>query len=75
MQTLLIKLAIERIIKAIAKRSRGKLTYASVGALVVGLVSELLGVDIAPDEVDALLTFAATAGALYGRWRATWAAK
>lgn len=50
---------------------KGKLTYASIAALVIGLVSELLGIDIAPTEVDAIATAAATAGALYGRWRAT----
>jgi len=50
---------------------RGKLTYSGIGALVIGLVSELLGVDLAPTEVDVVMTAIATLAAIYGRWRAT----
>jgi len=50
---------------------RGKLTYSGIGALVIGLVSELLGIDLAPTEVDAVMTAIATLAAIYGRWRAT----
>lgn len=50
---------------------RGKLTYSGISALAVGLVSELLGIDLAPVEVDAVMTAVATLAAIYGRWRAT----
>lgn len=50
---------------------KGKLTYAGIGALVIGLVTQLLGIDIAPPEVDAVLTAGAAIVAVYGRWRAT----
>lgn len=50
---------------------KGKLTYASVVALVLGLVAELVGIDIAPTEVDAIVTALATLGAFYGRYRAS----
>ena len=50
---------------------KGKLTYASIAALAFGLVSTMIGVDIAPTEVDAIVTALATVTAIYGRWRAT----
>lgn len=49
---------------------RGKLTYSGITALAIGLVSELLGIDLAPVEVDAVMTAVATLAAIYGRWRA-----
>lgn len=52
------------------KLLKGKLTYASIGVLAFGLVSQVLGVDVAPTEVDALVTAVATIAAIYGRWRA-----
>ena len=55
------------------KRLRDKLTDRAVegglAALIIGLVSELVGIDIAPTEIDVLMTSVATLAALYGRWR------
>lgn len=50
---------------------RGKLTYAMVGALALQALAAVVGIDIAPAELDALGVAVATLGALYGRWRAT----
>jgi hypothetical protein len=52
------------------KLAKGKLTYASGAALAIGLIAELAGVDLAPAEVDAVVTALATVGVFYGRWRA-----
>lgn len=57
--------------KRLRNAIKGKLTYGGISALAVGLVSELLGVDLAPAEVDAVMTAVATLAAIYGRWRAT----
>lgn len=46
-----------------------------LAALIIGLVSELVGIDIAPTEIDVLMTGAATLAALYGRWRERRAAR
>ena len=74
----LLNLIKRKVRKAMFKKllnaGKGKLTYASVGVLVAGLVAQLFGIDIAPAEVDALVTAAATIGAIYGRYRATKAA-
>lgn len=43
----------------------------SVVALVVGLVSQLLGVDIAPSYVDAVVTVLTGSVAIYQQWKAT----
>lgn len=69
--TAALKRAAKRAAKKLIEKTKGKLTYASVGALVIGLVSQQLNVDIAPAEVDVLVTAAATVGAIFGRWRAT----
>ena len=50
---------------------KGKLTYASIATLAIGLVTTMIGVDMAPAEVDAIVTALATIGAVYGRYRAT----
>lgn len=47
----------------------------AVGALIIGLVTELLGFDIAPAEVDAVVTGFAMLGAFYDRWRTARALK
>lgn len=51
------------------KRIRGRAVEGGIAALVIGLVSELVGIDIAPTEIDALMTAGATLVAIYGRWR------
>lgn len=53
------------------RRLKDRVLDAGIGALVIGAVASLFGVDIAPTEVDTLVTAAATLGAIYGRWRAT----
>jgi hypothetical protein len=55
------------------KRLREKLAQRAVeggfAALLIGLLSELAGIDIAPTEIDTLMTAAAVLAAIYGRWR------
>lgn len=50
-------------------RLRNRAADAGIAALIFGLVSELVGVDIAPGEVDAVATGVAAALAIIGRWR------
>ena len=50
---------------------KGKLTYVTAVALGLQLVAQLLGVDVAPTEVDALVAAGTVALNIYGRWRAT----
>ena len=52
------------------KTAREDLAAGGVLALVIGLVSELAGVNIAPTEVDAVVTGLAALAALYARWKA-----
>lgn len=60
-----------KLIKRLRERVVSKLLgYGGIGALIIGLVSELIGTDIAPGEVDAVVTAAAAIAAIYGRWRA-----
>lgn len=58
-----------KILKRLKERAKGRLVEAGIAALLIGLVSELIGVDIAPAEVDAVMTAAAALAAIYGRWR------
>lgn len=60
-----------RALAYVLEKSKGKLTYASVAALAIGLAATLAGVDLAPEELDAVIAALATIGAVYGRWRAT----
>lgn len=53
------------------KMLQGKLTYTGITVLAVGWISQLVGVDIAPTEVDAVVNAGATLLAIFGRWRAT----
>jgi hypothetical protein len=44
--------------------------FAALAALVIGNVAALLGVDIAPEQIDVLVTAGATLVAIYAQWRA-----
>ena len=57
--------------KKLLKKTKGKLTYGAGITLALGALSQALGIDIAPAEVDVIVSFAATLGVLYGRYRAT----
>lgn len=60
------------IFKRLRDRFKAKLLLdGGIGALIIGLVSELVGIDIAPGEVDIVMTAIATLAAIYGRWKAT----
>jgi uncharacterized protein YcfJ len=50
---------------------KGKLTYTAIGAIAIGTVAKLFGVDIAGQEIDTLIQAVAVGVAVYGRWRAT----
>lgn len=62
---------IKRIFRRILERVQSR-TAATGGvlALIIGLVSELAGVDIAPTEIDIIMTGVAALLALIERWRA-----
>ena len=57
------------MLRRLFDRLRNRAADAGIAALIVGLVSELFGVDIAPAEVDAVVTAVAAALAIIGRWR------
>lgn len=54
---------------------KGKLTYASIGVLLLSWAAAKLDVPLLPEDaeklVELVVAFAGTVGALYGRWRAT----
>lgn len=58
-----------KLFKRLKDKLKDRAADAGIGALVIGLVTELLGVDIAPTEIDAIVTGVAVLAALYGRWR------
>jgi len=58
-----------KLFKRLRDKLKDRAADAGIGALVIGLVTELLGVDIAPTEIDAIVTGVAVLAALYGRWR------
>jgi len=58
-----------KILKRLKDKLKDRAADAGIGALIIGLVTELLGVDIAPTEIDAVVTGVAVLAALYGRWR------
>lgn len=58
-----------KVLRKLRDRLHNRVGDMSVVALVVGLVSIVFGVDIAPDEVDKVMTGIATVGAVYGRVR------
>lgn len=68
---LLINWIKRRIKKAMVKKLLKNKTVGvgSVLALVVGVVSQLLGVDIAPSYVDAVVTVTTGTVAIYNAWR------
>lgn len=69
----LINLIKKRITKAMFQKllNHKSVRVGSVVALVVGLVSQLLGVDIAPSYVDAVVTVLTGSVAIYQQWKAT----
>lgn len=64
-----------KVLRKLRDRLHNHVGDMSVAALVVGLVSIVFGVDIAPDEVDKVMTGIATVGAVYDRIRAAWRAR
>ena len=57
--------------KKLKGKLKGKLTYGAIAALAFGSLSQALGVDIAPAEIDVFVSAATALAGLYGRWRAT----
>ena len=58
-----------KLFKRLRDKVKDRAVEGGLAALIIGLVSELVGIDIAPTEIDVLMTSAATLAALYGRWR------
>jgi len=58
-----------KLFRRLRDKLKDRAVEGGLAALIIGLVSELLGVDIAPTEIDAVVTGVAVLAALYGRWR------
>lgn len=58
-----------KLFKRLRDKLKDRAVEGGLAALIIGLVSELVGIDIAPTEIDVLMTSVATLAALYGRWR------
>ena len=60
-----------RLVEKLKAKIKERALDAGIGALIVGGIASLFGVDIAPTEVDTLVTAAATLIVVFERWRAT----
>lgn len=58
------------MLKKLKERLKKRAMDGALGALIVGAFASLFGFDIAPTEVDAVITAGATLLALFERWRA-----
>ena len=58
-----------KLFKRLRDKLKDRAVEGGLAALIIGLVTELLGVDIAPTEIDAIVTGVAVLVTLYGRWR------
>lgn len=59
------------MLKKLKERLKKRALDAGIGALIVGAVASLFGVDIAPTEVDTLVTAGAILVTVFERWRAS----
>jgi len=53
-----------------SKTFKGSLTVGSALPLLIGAISGAFGSDLAPTEVDMIVSFVAFVGVVIGRWRA-----
>lgn len=61
----------ERVARRAMETARGKLTYASVAAILLPVVSAAIGFEVIPADLEPIWNGAMAALALFGRWRAS----
>lgn len=61
----------KKLVQRLKDKLKKRALDGALGALIVGAVSSLFGVDIAPLEVDAIVTAGAVLVAVFERWRAS----
>jgi hypothetical protein len=61
----------ERIARRTLSVAKGKLTYASIAALILPVLSAWLGFEIIPADIEPVWQGVTAAIALFGKWRAS----
>jgi hypothetical protein len=60
-----------KLVRRIKDKLKQRAIDVGIGALIVGGVSSLFGVDLAPTEIDVIVTAGAALVTVFERWRAT----
>ena len=61
----------ERVAARAMETARGKLTYASIAAILLPVISSAVGIEIVPADIEPIYQGVLAAVALFGKWRAS----